>query len=600
LTLERIVEYDLRSRREGAAGDARLAFVLNMFGGMGIGRLSGAAALVALAACANVGAGPEVTGSLEVQVTVDGAEDPSGVSVTADGQSVTTGADGLAYFDAVPAGPPITVRATLGASSVDDIVTVEPDQLTSISLTLTISDGGGDGVSISALQLSPAGAVPAGGSATATVTADDSAGGTLSYEWDITDGWTIDGQGATAAIGAPDEAGVEGTVTVTVSSDAGGRATESAELVTVQCDDSPIACELEAFAVRNPIAIDTSQVSEPLTDVPILLVLPADRIDYDATAPDGGDLRVVSAELDEFLDFEIDTWDPGGTSHLWVRVPELPANTGDLNLWLYYGSELTGGPNPSGVWDADFRAVWHGEPDADILPDSSENANDATSPLADWSQRIVSSSLGRAVQMDGRDGTEGTTTDTYFEQVPASASLDLTESFTIEAFVEIDEAWPDLAGGESVDWAIVLKGPAGGEEAYFLGLSRRGGILNCRVFPAAADAQLRNDQPEGRAPGAVVPVGVPTYLACAYDGQELAGYVDGARVDTLPVSPGGSLRSTDADLVYIGRRFGDRRFGGLVDDVRISATARSDAWIQVQQLSIADQLVTLGEFEGLR
>ena len=546
--------------------------------------------------CATLGTGPQITGSVQVEVTVEGRDDASGVTVTAGGQSSVTGADGLVVFEEVTAGEAIPVRAALDGVQAEEIVTVEADQLVSVSLSLARAAGA---VAITSLSVNPAGGVPVGGIATVSVSAEDSAGGSLSYDWEITDGWTIDGSGDSAEVRAPEQEGVEGRVTVTVTNDAGASATESADLATIACDQASLACDLLAWSTRHRITVDASEVDEPLTDVPILLILDSNRIDDDAAADDGADLRLVDASLDEFMDHEIDTWDSGQTAYVWVRIPQLFADDGDVELWLYYGnSDAEDGQNPAGVWDSDFAAVWHGNVsgnEPNVMPDSTANANDATSPLNDWPDRLVAALIGRAVKMQGHDGDSAEEpANTYFELAPVSSSLDLTDAFTLEAVVEIDEGWRNLNDGQGVDWAVVQKGPSGNQERYYLGLSRREQVINCRLFPEADADQIRNDEEANPGADGEVSLGVLTYLACTYDGDTLAAFIDGERVQSHDDFEGGPLLAGSDDILHIGRRFDDRRFGGLVDEVRISSVARSDTWFRVQQLAIEDRLVDIG------
>lgn len=69
----------------------------------------------------------------------------------------------------------------------------------------------------------------------------------------------------------------------------------------------------------------------------------------------------------KFLDYEVDTWDPSGTSLVWVRVPSLTSST---KIVCRYG-----GPkykhNASNTW-ANYIGVWH-------MNEASGNAQDSTS-----------------------------------------------------------------------------------------------------------------------------------------------------------------------------------------------------------------------------
>jgi hypothetical protein len=50
----------------------------------------------------------------------------------------------------------------------------------------------------------------------------------------------------------------------------------------------------------------------------------------------GYDLRFTDGAQTRPLSYEVDTWDTNGTSHVWVRVPELSGT--DTHIWAYWGA----------------------------------------------------------------------------------------------------------------------------------------------------------------------------------------------------------------------------------------------------------------------
>src|SRR5262245_28871682 len=100
-------------------------------------------------------------------------------------------------------------------------------------------------------------------------------------------------------------------------------------------DDTPPEGTAEARVhVDNPSG-------ETYVDFPVLVELDADAIDVDLVGEPTLDLRFVAAASTsgtspEDLPFEVDTWDPGGKSYVWVRVPELNAGS-RTELRMFYG-----------------------------------------------------------------------------------------------------------------------------------------------------------------------------------------------------------------------------------------------------------------------
>ena len=81
---------------------------------------------------------------------------------------------------------------------------------------------------------------------TATVSASDSDGDTLSYSWTTTTGWELTGYGTTATVIAPNMHSVSGNITVTVSDGFGGNVTGTV-VVATNIDTVPIITSLSVF-----------------------------------------------------------------------------------------------------------------------------------------------------------------------------------------------------------------------------------------------------------------------------------------------------------------------------------------------------------------
>ncbi|MDD5708280.1 MAG: DUF2341 domain-containing protein, partial [Kiritimatiellae bacterium] len=104
---------------------------------------------------------------------------------------------------------------------------------------------------------------------------------------------------------------------------------------------------------------------EALTNFPALVVL-SNNVNNSAfdfqqmvSPSDGADLRFYSDDTVTELNYEIDTWNPNGSSYLWVQVPTL-ADSNSF-IWAYWGD-----PNNStkpayttngGAWDSTFGGV---------------------------------------------------------------------------------------------------------------------------------------------------------------------------------------------------------------------------------------------------
>jgi hypothetical protein len=138
---------------------------------------------------------------------------------------------------------------------------------------------------------------------------------------------------------------------------------------------------LSYYAYRRPITIRANQVTGgPLTNFPMLVsVTNADLrttangghiASYNLATNDPQDL--VFEALDDAtcggpgtspckLDHEIEAYNPAtGQLVAWVRVPSITSINPRTVIYMYYGNGCsTSTQNPSGVWDANYRGVWH-------------------------------------------------------------------------------------------------------------------------------------------------------------------------------------------------------------------------------------------------
>jgi len=141
-------------------------------------------------------------------------------------------------------------------------------------------------------------------------------------------------------------------------------------LIWVGMSVSPAAAQSwsNGYVFRRAITIDHTKV--PNTDQSNFPVLISGTYSYLATAPNGGDVTSLSGYDIIF------TSDAAGTTVLpderesynyftgavlfWVKAPTL-SHTTDTVIYMFYGngSITTDQSNKMGVWDANYKGVWH-------------------------------------------------------------------------------------------------------------------------------------------------------------------------------------------------------------------------------------------------
>ena len=123
---------------------------------------------------------------------------------------------------------------------------------------------------------------------------------------------------------------------------------------------------------------NTGAGTQTLTNFPVLVTLNSGNIDYTQTQNDGGDLRFFDPDGTP-LAYEVERWDEGGTSYVWVKVPQIDTSGTDF-IRMYYGNAVApDGQNPSAVWSGNgYSAVYHLDDGGPAIDDATANGFDGT------------------------------------------------------------------------------------------------------------------------------------------------------------------------------------------------------------------------------
>ncbi len=150
------------------------------------------------------------------------------------------------------------------------------------------------------------------------------------------------------------------------------------------------------FAKTFTVTVPAGFADEPLSDFPLLVRLGSgiQGFDYADFRQNGADILVTDTE-DRPLPYELENWDTGGESRLWVQVPSVAEGT---TIRVYYGSNATV-DEVDGMWSG-YAGVWHlneaGDGAVQIL-DSTTNHLDGTAPSGNrGSLAVADGQLGAA------------------------------------------------------------------------------------------------------------------------------------------------------------------------------------------------------------
>lgn len=322
---------------------------------------------------------------------------------------------------------------------------------------------------------------------------------------------------------------------------------------------------------RRRIDLDPALVAD-VGGTTLLVVIGPDDIEYDDAQPDGSDLRMRGPGDDgPYYPIQIEQWNPGGRSYVWVRVDATPLPE---SLWMYY-AEGQGFPaiEPSAVWDGAFAAVWHmGLGKGSLVVDSTLGAH-GLQPVGFTGDFDVDGLIGPAAYFV----PPAMPVDAGPLELPNAEALALADAFTIEAWV-----WSATATTKSTSHVL-----------------RKTGAFELHALePTNTRPRLVLRTADGNGPheveaGASLTAMQWTYLAVTYQASDgmLALYRNGELEGSLLVegdAAGRAVATSDA-VVQMGRNL-----SGMLDEVRVSRIARSEAWIRLQHAAMSGALLTIG------
>lgn len=228
--------------------------------------------------------------------------------------------------------------------------------------------------------------------------------------WNFTNLTLGNGSGATTTTATGSgEIVVSGTITVASSQtlDAGSKNFE------LQHSEVTAGWWNTSWLNRRKITLNNAASAENLVNFPILVSLSGSNIDYSKTKDSGQDIRFVDADGSTQLAHEIENWNESGTSSVWVKIPQIDSGSTTDYIWVYYNNTgASDGQNVTGVWNADYVAVWHMNSSGTNVPDSTTNNTDGTKadsthPASTSSGKVVDAQSFTADQSPGNQITTG-------------------------------------------------------------------------------------------------------------------------------------------------------------------------------------------------
>lgn len=316
------------------------------------------------------------------------------------------------------------------------------------------------------------------------------------------------------------------------------------------------------WSYRKKITIDADQVWGNETNFPILAT--TTDSDLRATSSSGHvemlnahDILFTLADGVTKINYEREKYSSTtGQLVAWLQVPDLSSST-DTVLYMYYGnSSASDQATTTGVWNSNYKGVWH-------LPDNAGNAKGDVN--ASTTDSTMYDNDGAAI--DNASSSEFTFIDGAFELDGTGDYIQIADSSSLEDITNMTvSVWFKAKSFTGYD-ILLAKGCCGGGYWWV-------GMLNTDFNTGHSGG--------GQEITVTANLSIATwyhYVAVFDDtnNQRLI-YKDGSLIDDRAWT--GSIPETANNPFYIGRTQFGEYFNGIIDEVRISNTARDAEWIK--------------------
>jgi len=312
------------------------------------------------------------------------------------------------------------------------------------------------------------------------------------------------------------------------------------------------------YSYQRTIAINCTQVPNTnQTNFPLLI---SGTYSYLATTGNGGNVTNANgydiiftsdAAGTSALAFERESYNAStGAVNFWVNVPTV-SNTANTVIYMFYGNSsiTTDQSNPTGVWDVNYKGVWH-------LPNGTTlSANDSTSNGNNGTITGATATTGKI----GGGASFNSSSDT----ISINAAGSLSAPFTIEE-------WAMPANLNNLQGLFGSRTP--GDESFdakLTGSGVHGDIGNGSLWlTTSADA------------GFSYSANTWHHFVYTVTTSGYTIYADGSQIGSGSFS-GTPLLYNSTHILHIGW-YGTEYLIGSIDEVRVSNIARSANWIATE------------------
>jgi hypothetical protein len=316
---------------------------------------------------------------------------------------------------------------------------------------------------------------------------------------------------------------------------------------------------------RKKITIDATKISGTQTNFPYLFSSTDNDLRYTGSGghvgkSDGTDIVFTDSDGITKLSHEIENYTSStGALVAWVKIPSITSASNKI-LYIYYGNAAASDQqNVTGTWDSNYFSVWHLNIN---LNDSTTQANNGTAQGGGPTTTTGKISGGRSF-----DGITN-----YMSTANSYANSTYLNNSTVEV-------WVNTTGTNGASILAAESNQTGtGSTGYDYRLYvDNGGAVRFGTWNGVSTDMVVS-------PASTYNNGAWYYIVAVSDSS--AGlnriYINGTQVNTVSRSTINTLTEYLRLGSYKGAGWansGDGYYSGLLDEVRVSNTARSAGWI---------------------
>ncbi len=266
------------------------------------------------------------------------------------------------------------------------------------------------------------------------------------------------------------------------------------------------------------------------------------------------------------LDHEIEYY-ASATGQLvaWIRIPLL-SHLSDTVIYLFYGNSsiTTSQENKTGVWDSNYKAVYHMANNAATTTVTDSTSQHPATNLANTNTKATSGQIDGSLTFNG-SSDYATAADGSDIQAPNTKTVsfwmkpsDLSGATTYRILCEYSNS--------SNDWSVVAE-TAG----------------NADTNTIRADIKVAGVETHLKIADNSIAAGIFYHVAVVFNNSvPSAIYLNGVSSPLLAPKQGILGYGTTTRLTIVARNDNARTFPGVLDEVRISGVVRTGDWIKTE------------------